>query len=109
MYARVTQFDIDPNLIDLDEALKRFEELILPDLRQRAGYRGVMAMRSDEGNGLLVTLWSSPEDAASGLASGFYDDQLAKFVAFYKEPPGREQYVVAFQEVLDPRFEMAHR
>jgi heme-degrading monooxygenase HmoA len=100
MYARVTQFDIDTMRIDLDAALERFKELILPALRQYPGYQGVYALRTDEGNGLLITLWDSPEAANAGVTSGFYNEQVSKFLSFYKEPPGRQHYLVAFEEVL---------
>ena len=100
MYARVTQFDIDTVRIDMDAALDRFKDLILPALRRQAGYRGVYALHTEEGEGLLISLWDSSEAASAGLASGFYDEQISKFVSFYKEPPGRQQYLVAFDEVL---------
>jgi len=100
MYARVTQFSIDTMRIDVDAALERFREMVLPSLRGASGYRGVLALRTDEGDGLLVTLWDSPESAQAGLSSGFYDEQVAKFLAFYKEPPGRQHYLVAYEEVL---------
>jgi heme-degrading monooxygenase HmoA len=105
MYARVTQFDIDTMRIDLDAALERFKDLILPELRRQPGYRGVYALRTDEGNGLLISLWDSPETAQAGVASGFYGEQIGKFMSFYKEPPGRSHYLVAFEEVLNRSYE----
>ena len=100
MYARVTQFDIDTMRIDLDSALDRFKERVLPELRSQPGYRGVYALRTDEGEGLLISLWDSREAADAGLTSGFYDEQISKFVSFYKESPGRHHYLVAFDEVV---------
>lgn len=99
MHARVTLFDIDPLRSSVPEALERFKELILPDLREQHGYRGVYALTTPEGRGLLMTLWASEEDATAGLRSGFYSEQVEKFVALYREPPGREQYEVSFVEL----------
>ena len=45
-----------------------------------------------------MTLWETPEAAEAGVASGYYDEQIAKFVAFYRSPPGREHYEVSFAE-----------
>jgi heme-degrading monooxygenase HmoA len=45
-----------------------------------------------------VSLWETEEAARTGLESGYYDEQVAKFVMFTKQPPGREQYEVVFTE-----------
>lgn len=102
MYARVTQFEIDTLRIGLDEALERFKELILPEVRKLPGYRGVLVMRTPEGKGVLVSLWSTPEAAQGGVESGYYDEQVAKFLMFVKQPPGRDHYEVVFSEEKVP-------
>lgn len=98
MYARITSFEIDLLRTDMDSALTRFEEMILPGLREQGGYRGVFVLRTPEGKGLLITLWEDEPSAAQGLESGFYDEQVAKFITFLKQPPGRDHYEVAFSE-----------
>ena len=98
MYARVTAFDIDLTRIGLDEALERFKSLILPALRQQEGYEGLYVLRTPEGKGLLVSLWTSEEAAAAGIASGYYDEQVRKFLTLYRQPPGREHYEVVLAE-----------
>jgi hypothetical protein len=102
MYARVTQFEIDTLRIGLDEALERFKEAVLPAVRQVAGYRGVLVMRTPEGKGLLVSLWDTPGAAQSGVESGYYDEQVAKFLMFVRQPPGRDHYEVVFSEETVP-------
>ena len=59
MYARLTQFEIDTLRIGLDEALERFQELVLPELRKQPGYAGLYVMRTPEGRGVLLSLWTS--------------------------------------------------
>jgi len=98
MYARITQFEIDTLRINLDAALERFKETILPEVRKLPGYRGVFVMRTPEGKGLLVSLWSTAEAAQRGVESGYYDEQVAKFLMFVKQPPGRDHYEVVFSE-----------
>ncbi len=98
MYARVTQFDVDTVAIGLDAALARFRELILPELRKQPGYAGSSLMRTGEGKGVLITYWTTPESAQAGVESGFYEKQIAKFLTFYRHPPGREHYEVVFME-----------
>jgi quinol monooxygenase YgiN len=101
MYARTTLFEIDTLRVGLDEALERFKELILPPLRQQPGCLGVIAMETPEGKGMLISLWESSEAAKAGIESGFYDEQVSKFLMMLRQPPGREQYEVVYFELAD--------
>ena len=98
MYARVTPFEIDTLRISLDDALEQFKALIVPEARKQEGYEGMYVMRTPEGKGLIMSLWSSEEAATAGLTSGYYDEQVAKFVTVFRAPPGREGYDVVFAE-----------
>ena len=98
MFARVTLFEIDTLRISLDDALELFKELVVPEVRKQEGYEGLYVLRTLEGKGLIMSLWTSEEAAVAGVESGYYDEQLAKFVTFYRVPPGREQYEVVFAE-----------
>jgi hypothetical protein len=98
MYARVTQFEIDTLRISLDDALKRFQEFVLTEVRKQPGYEGVFVMRTPEGKGMLLSLWATEEAAQAGVESGYYDEQVAKFVMLTKQPPGRGHYEVVFAE-----------
>ena len=44
----------------------------------------------------MLTFWRDDEAADAGLAGGrsFYAEQVEKFVAIYRSPPGRETYDV---------------
>jgi heme-degrading monooxygenase HmoA len=98
MHARVTQFDIDTLVISMDRALARFKELVLPVLRQQPGFEGLVVLQNEEGRGILVSFWDSEEAASAGLASGYYDEQVSKFVTLYRQPPGREHFAVTVLE-----------
>jgi heme-degrading monooxygenase HmoA len=84
--------------MSLDEALEQFKELIVPEARKQEGYQGMYVMRTPEGKGLIMSFWASEEAATAGLSSGYYDEQVAKFVTVYRAPPGREGYEVVFSE-----------
>jgi heme-degrading monooxygenase HmoA len=99
MFARVTQFDIDLMRIDITSALARFKEMVMPALRNQPGYEGGYLLNTARGHGLLVTLWADVAAAEAGVASGYYDEQIRKFVTFYREPPGREHYEVIWADV----------
>lgn len=98
MFARVTLFEIDTLRISLDSALERFKERIVPAARKQKGYEGLYVLRTREGKGLIMSLWASQEAAAATMESGYYDEQVAKFVSFFRSPPGRDHYEVVFAE-----------
>jgi hypothetical protein len=106
MHARVTLFEIDTLRIGLDEALQRFKERILPRLRQQPGCEGVVAMDTPEGKGLLISFWDTEAAASASIETGYYDEQIAEFTMFLRQPPGREHYEVVYQE-FGPAFKNA--
>ena len=98
MFARVTLFEIDTLRISLDAALEQFKELVVPEAQKQEGYEGLYVLVTPEGKGLIVSLWANEEAAVAGVESGYYDEQVAKFVALYRAPPGRDHYEVVFAE-----------
>ena len=44
MYSRVTLFTLDTLRFGLDAAIERFNELVLPALRDQPGYEGVYVL-----------------------------------------------------------------
>ena len=98
MYARVTLFEIDTLQISVNAALELFKELVVPEMRKQEGYEGVYVMSTPEGKGLIMSLWKNEETAEAGVLSGYYDNQVAKFVAMFRAPAGREHYEVIFSD-----------
>jgi hypothetical protein len=105
MYSRVTLLEFDPIRFDVSAALERFEELVLPELRQQPGYAGAFVLANDDSKGIVLTLWASKEDADAGLATGFWLAQVDRFVTLLAAPAGRDGYEVVFAETpeLVPR------
>jgi hypothetical protein len=99
MHARVTQFEIDTLRISLPDAVATFKERVLPRLRAHPECDGVMALATPEGKGMLLSFWASSEAADAAVMSGFYDEQVAEFTLFLRQPPGREHYEVVLQEM----------
>jgi heme-degrading monooxygenase HmoA len=94
MYARVTPFEIDTIRIPLADAERLFDDQVVPKLRQQPGLAGFYVMRTPEGKGLVITLWDTEEAANAGLDSGYYAEQVAHFVTFMRQAPGRDHYEV---------------
>jgi len=99
MFARTTQFEIDAMRISLDDALQLFKERIVPAMRGQEGYEGGYAFVTPEGRGLILSFWATKAAAQAGIESGYYDEQVAKFISFFRAPAGLEQYEVVFAEV----------
>jgi hypothetical protein len=99
MHARVTQFEIDTVRTSLPEAVEVFKQRVLPRLRAQPECDGVMAMTTPEGKGMLISFWETAEAADAAVKNGFYDEQVAEFTLFLRQPPGREHYEVVLQEM----------
>ncbi|HSL64162.1 MAG TPA: antibiotic biosynthesis monooxygenase [Gaiellaceae bacterium] len=95
MTARVTMAEIDTIRMSLEAAIERFEQLVLPALREQDGYDGAYVLVTPDGKALVLTFWESDEAAQAGIASGFHAEQVAKFATVFRSPPGRETYEVA--------------
>lgn len=98
MFARVTSFEIDTLRISLDSALDRFKEQVIPEVRKREGYQGIYVLRTPQGKGIIISLWTTEEAAASGVETGYYSDQVSKFLSVFRSPPGRDHYEVVMAE-----------
>jgi hypothetical protein len=97
VYSRVTLLEIDTLRVEVEDVLARFEDEILPRVREMPGYEGVAVMVTPEGKGMIVSFWNSEEavEASAGLAASAVEE----FVTVYRAPPGREHYRVAYAEM----------
>ncbi len=97
MFARLTILRISPDRID--EFAKRYKEGVIPAARSQKGYHGARVfMDRKTGSGVAITLWKNEEDAVANEKNRYYQEQVAKFITFYKKPPIREGYEVVFQD-----------
>lgn len=96
MHARVTTVQI--RLDKLDEAIGIYRDHVIPAAQDQQGFRGAQLLTNrTTGQGLSVTLWDSEADMIAGEASGYFQEQLARFKDIFNAPPAREQYEVAAQ------------
>jgi hypothetical protein len=98
MFGRVTALEIDTVRVGADEAVELFREAVLPELREQPGFEGVFVLATPEGKGLLLSFWTTAEQAASDQGTGFYAEVIERFVTLYRSPPGRESYEVKLSE-----------
>ena len=94
MHARVTQLEIDTTRTDIDDAVQMFREEVLPQLRHEEAYNGTFVLANPDGKALLLTFWETEAAAEAQAETGFYAEQLARFAAIFRSPPGRDRYAV---------------
>ncbi len=98
MFARLTIFRISPDRVD--EGTKRYKESVLPSTREQKGYSGTNVMVDRKtGNTVIITFWENEEDAAANEKNRYYQEQVAKFITFFKKPPIREGYEVVIRDL----------
>ena len=98
MVARVTLAEVDTMRMRLEDAIDVYKESVLPALHEQPGFEGVYVLATQEGKAMVMTFWEDEEASAAGVDSGFYAEQVEKFVTFFRAPPGREAYEVVVAE-----------
>ena len=100
MVVRATEAEIDVVRMNPRDAIERFEEVLIPALREQEGYEGCYVLLSEHGKVLVLTFWESDEAAHATRVSGFYQAQIEKLsdIVVYRQSPGREAYDVVVAE-----------
>ncbi len=97
MFARLLR--IKTKIERIDEAAKLFEESVIPLLKNQKGYKGAYFLTDRKtGVSIPITLWENEEDMLATESSHFFQEQLVKFMSFFKAPPIREAYEVIVQD-----------
>ena len=82
-----------------DEAIDIYRDSLVPAAKEQNGFKNVMLLTDSEtGKFISITLWETETDMAAGEASGYYQEQIAKFGALFASPPTMEHYEVSVQE-----------
>lgn len=98
MVARVTLAEIDVMRMSIETAVEMYERSVLPAQHEQEGYDSGYVLTTPEGKALVITFWRDEDAAEHGMASGFYDEQVRKFVTMFRSPTGREIYDVALAD-----------
>jgi hypothetical protein len=89
--------EIDTVRASVAESVELFKTEVMPRLREQEGYAGALVLATQEGKGMIISLWET--EAAAVGAAGFATGMLEEYVALFRAPPGREHYEVAFAEI----------
>lgn len=95
MYARVVSVDCQLDKIDQGINIVRSME---PLWQQQKGFQGAnLLVERNTGKVLSISNWETRADLEATEASGWYQEQVAKFAMIWVAPPVREIYEVAVQ------------
>ncbi|MBI4787624.1 MAG: antibiotic biosynthesis monooxygenase [Chloroflexi bacterium] len=96
MYARIATVQIQPG--KLDEAVRIFQDSVVPAAKRQKGFKSIMLMTDrNTGKGVSVAVWETEADMKANEASGYLQEQFAKFGALFAAPPVVERYELAAQ------------
>src|SRR5262245_22571984 len=93
MYARVVSAHAQLNKID--EVIEIFQSMELT-WQQQKGFQGAnLLVNRNTGAILSISRWANRADLDATEASGWYQEQVAKFSKTWVEPPAREIFEIA--------------
>ena len=96
MFARFTIVQVKPEKID--QTIKLYEESVVPSAKEQKGYQGIYLFTNrSTGKGYSISLWDSEDDAVANEQSGYYKEQVTKFMEYFAAPPVQEGYEVVVQ------------
>ena len=94
MYSRVVTVQVQPD--KLEEAISIFQNSVLPAAKQQKGFISLMLLTDrSTGKGVSVGMWETEADLKANEASGYFQEQLAKFGGVFAAPPVRDAYEVS--------------
>ena len=96
MEARVLTYEIPP--AKLADAVRVWEEKVMPTLRGRAGFGGGLLLTNQEsGKMLAISMWEADADREAYEASGEFKALLADVEQVIAGPPSIEHYDVSIR------------
>jgi heme-degrading monooxygenase HmoA len=94
MYARVSIAPAVPG--KSDEVVRIYRESVVPACKTQKGFKGLYLLHDRKtGKGITMSLWETEADMTAAEASGFYQQQVAKFKDVLTGPPVKETYEVS--------------
>lgn len=96
MFARVMSVQVAPG--KAEEAIGIFRDSVIPAAKKQKGFVKLMLLADRKaGKAIIVGLWETEADLRANEASGYLQEQTAKFTSVFLAPPVREEYEVSVQ------------
>ena len=98
MVARATLAEVDTVRMSMDQLVEVYRDSVVPAMEEQQGYEGFYLLTTPEGKAMALTFWESEAAAEAGVTSGYYSEQVEKFVTVFRAPAGRETYEVTLAD-----------
>lgn len=96
MFARVMSVQVAPG--KAEEAIAVFRDSVIPAAKKQKGFVKLMLLTDRKaGKGVIIGLWETEADLRANEASGYLQQQTAKFAGLFVAPPTREEYEISVQ------------
>jgi len=96
MYARLTKFDIKPEMVE--EGIELYRKSVVPAAKAQKGFVAVYLLTDrPTGKGFALTFWKTEKDCLANEHNLYYQEQLVKFIPFFQTQPIREGYEVTVE------------
>jgi hypothetical protein len=91
MFSRVTHVAIDTSTIEVETAVERYRQEVLPSLREQAGYLGLLILATPVGEAIAISFWETEEEATAGTeGEGLYSDVIRHYRSLFRSMPEPE-------------------
>ena len=95
MYGRIVSVQVKPE--DLGKAVGVYRDSVIPAAKEQKGFHyALLFTDSATGRAVSITIWETEEDLLAGQASGFYQEQIAKFAELMIRTPDQEGFELVY-------------
>ena len=95
MHGRIVSVQVKPE--DLGKAIEIYRDSVIPAAKQQTGFlEALLFTDSATGRAVSITIWETEEDLLAGQASGYYQEQIAKFAELMIRTPDQEGFELAY-------------
>jgi heme-degrading monooxygenase HmoA len=95
MHGRIVSVQVEPE--DLEKAVGIYCDSVIPAAQEQKGFHDALLLTdSATGRAVSITIWETEEDLLAGQASGYYQEQIAKFAELMIRTPDQEGFELVY-------------
>ena len=95
MHGRIVSVQVEPE--DLGKAIEIYRDSVIPAAKEQRGFHDALLFTdSATGRAVSITIWETEGDLLAGQASGYYQEQIAKFAELMIRTPEQEGFELVY-------------
>ena len=95
MHGRIVSVQVEPE--DLGKAIEIYRDSVIPAAKEQRGFHDALLFTdSATGRAVSITIWETEGDLLAGQASGYYQEQIAKFAELMIRIPEQEGFELVY-------------